>query len=225
MRSKLANRGNARMWLVSSSTIQKSLAPSINTLAASLRDGGAAALQAAGPRHIDTRLLARDATAQNPVYVGLVAANMKGGVIITSVPSAHFADAGDRNKQLDYLASRLHSGYGAHGSSSRPRERLSYSNGLADNVQGCRVGYYAAHAEIPQTVKSSSTPNPPNSTTPLGDYASRGLRLEPRRRNVRISRGRWQRSTDNQRPSGPQVPHLDLGLRKDANLEHPLRPQ
>jgi hypothetical protein len=80
---------------------------------------------------------------------------MKGGVIITSVPGAHYSDANDREKQLDFLASRLYAGYGAHGVFLKTiGAGLAYSNGLRGNVQTGRIGYYAERTpEIPQTVK------------------------------------------------------------------------
>jgi hypothetical protein len=90
-----------------------------------------------------------------PTYVGLLAPNMKGGVIITSVPSVYFADATDREKQLDYLANRLFAGAGAHGVFLKTLAAgLAYSNGIRASVQGGRAGYYAERTpEIPQTVK------------------------------------------------------------------------
>ena len=154
MRQSILQRGNARMWLVSSTAIQQALEPSIESLSASL-GSGTTATTAGTQRLVDARLLERDAGAKNPVYVGLLAPNMKGGVILTSVPGVHFADAGDRAKQIDYLAGRLHSGYGAHGIFLKTLAAgLAYSNGLRASVQSGRNGYYAERTpEIPQTVK------------------------------------------------------------------------
>ena len=45
---------------------------------------------------------------------GLHAPNKQGGVIPASVPAIHFADAADKDMQLDYLATRLYRG-GSHG--------------------------------------------------------------------------------------------------------------
>ena len=228
VRRKLANRGTARMWLVSSSAIQKSLAPSINSLAASLRDGGAAAAPAAGSRHVDSRLLARDSSAQNPVHVGLLAPNMKGGVIITSVPSAHFADAGDKNKQLDYLASRLHAGYGAHGIFLKTLANgLAYSNGLRGNVQSGRVGYYAERTpEIPQTVKFVVDTLKSSERDPrLGDYAIAQVFGESRAAGTYEVRaeGMAHDLADNQPPDQVRKFRASiLELRKDPNLGNTL---
>lgn len=156
LRKNLLRRGNARMFLVTSVAIQKELAPPVDALAASLDAAAAPALPpASDTRLVDARLRARDTTVTTPVYVGLLAPNMKNGVIITSVPSAHFSDFNDREKQLDYLASRLHSGYGAHGIFLKTLANgLAYSNGLRASVQSGRMGYYAERTpEIPQTVK------------------------------------------------------------------------
>jgi Zn-dependent M16 (insulinase) family peptidase len=157
VRQALLSRANARMFFVSSTTIQNALAPSIDAIASSLNAGSSAAVPAASERLIDARLMARTApeARTTPVYVGFIAPNMKNGVIITSVPSAHFSDATDKEKQLDYLASRLFAGYGAHGVFLKTLANgLAYSNGLRASVQSGRQGYYAERTpEIPQTVK------------------------------------------------------------------------
>jgi len=155
VRQALLSRANARMFFVSSTAIQNALAPSVDAIAASLNANGGGTPLTSGTRIIDARLLARDTSATTPVYVGFIAPNMKNGVIITSVPSVHFADATDKDKQLDYLASRLFAGYGAHGVFLKTLANgLAYSNGLRGNVQSGRQGYYAERTpEIPQTVK------------------------------------------------------------------------
>jgi len=162
LRVGLLQSGNARMWLVSSTAIQDAIEPAVELLASSLaesleaRPATAAATQKPDThRSIDARLLGRDPSAKSPVYVGLLAPNMKGGVIITSVPGVHFSDAADQGKQLDYLAGRLHAGYGAHGIFLKTLAAgLAYSNGLRASVQSGRTGYYAERTpEIPQTVK------------------------------------------------------------------------
>lgn len=155
LRKRLLNRMDARMWLVGSGDLQKAIAPDVAALAAALEDQKISVVAMRHRGVIDARLLARDPSATGPVYVGLMAPNMKGGVIITSVPGVHFSDAGDRAKQLDYLAGRLHAGYGAHGIFLKTLAAgLAYSNGLRATVQSGRVGYYAERTpEIPQTVK------------------------------------------------------------------------
>jgi Zn-dependent M16 (insulinase) family peptidase len=156
LRKGLLYRGNARMWLVTSGDLQKQLAPSIDALSASLDEKGA--LTAVAPSrtpHVDARLHARAGGEGRPTYVGLLAPNMKGGVIMTSVPSVQIAEAGDKEKQLDYLANRLFAGAGAHGVFLKTLAAgLAYSNGIRASVQSGRAGYYAERTpEIPQTVK------------------------------------------------------------------------
>src|SRR5204862_2721661 len=175
LRNALLHRGNARMFLVSSKAIQNALAPAVDSLASSLDASAVQSLNgSSGAPIVNKRLHARDASATNPVYVGLLAPNMKGGVIITSVPSAHFADADNKEKQLDYLATRLHAGYGAHGIFLKTLANgLAYSNGLRGSVQSGRTGYYAERTpEIPQTVKFVvDTLKSAERDPRLGDYA------------------------------------------------------
>lgn len=174
LRKSLAGRGNARMWLVTSTDLQKQLATNINAFATSLDANGAQTAALPRTANVDARLHARAGGEGRPTYVGLLAPNMKGGVIITSVPGVHFSDANDREKQLDYLATRLFAGAGAHGVFLKTLAAgLAYSNGIRGGVQGGRTGYYAERTpEIPQTVKfvvdtlKSAERNPK-----LADYA------------------------------------------------------
>lgn len=228
LRKRLLQRSNARMFLVSSSTIQKALSPSVESLSASLSSGAAGSQPAERARHIDTRLRARDASATGPVYVGLLAPNMKGGVIVTWVPSAHFSDFANKEKQLDYLASRLHSGYGAHGIFLKTLAAgLAYSNGLRATVQSGRSGYYAERTpEIPQTVKFvvdtlKSAERDPN----LADYAIAQVFGESRAAATYESRAENMANdlADNQPPDQVRKFRQSiLELRKDANLGNAL---
>ncbi len=156
LRKGLLHRGNARLWLVTSTSLQKQLAPKIEALSASLDELGAqAAIAPSRTPHVDTRLRSRVGGEGRPRYVALLAPNMKGGVVITSAPAVHFADANDREMQLDYLANCLFAGAGAHGIFLRTLAAgLAYNNGLFASVQSGRSGYYAERTpEIPQTVK------------------------------------------------------------------------
>ena len=155
LRRRLLNRLDARMWLVSSTDLQKAIAPSVESLSASLVDQKMSVTGARMQPLVDGRVAARGGSDGKPVYVGFLAPNMKGGVIITSAPAAHYADFDNREKQLDYLAGRLHAGYGAHGIFLKTLAAgLAYSNGLRGTVAAGRTGYYAERTpEIPQTVK------------------------------------------------------------------------
>ncbi|HVS29958.1 MAG TPA: hypothetical protein VMS98_00750 [Thermoanaerobaculia bacterium] len=157
VRRQILMQGNARMFQVGSSTMEKTLADNVTAFAARL-DGAPVSSPApvtTPPLHVNSRLLDRDATAKTVVHTGFVAPNMKGGVIITSVPSAHYSDHDDRDKQLDFLTTRLYSGYGAHGVFLKTiGAGLAYSNGIRGGVGAGRVGYYAERTpELPQTVR------------------------------------------------------------------------
>ena len=155
LRRRLLRRGGARMWVVGSPALQQALAPSLESLSASLENAAPSPRIAATTKLVDARLLAREPEARNPLHVGLLAPNMQGGVILTSVPSVHYADFAAKEGQLDYLSSRLFSGAGAHGVFARTiAAGLANSNGIRGGIGGGRVGYYAERTpEIPQTVK------------------------------------------------------------------------
>ena len=131
------------------------LAPQIEAFAARLDAAPPSPPSAAGGRAADRRAPAPARRAAAPLHVGLHAPNKQGGVILTSVPSVHFADAADKEKQLDYLATRLYGGGGSHGVFSKTvGAGLAYSNGLRGSVSSGRIGYYAERTpELPQTVR------------------------------------------------------------------------
>ncbi len=173
LRAALAHRGNGRMFLVGSGANQKAVGARIETLAASLSEKPAPAPSHSQSARIDTRLQGRDGSPGNRDHVALLAPNMKGGVIITSAPAVHFSHFDDRERQLDYLASRLHAGYGAHGVFLKTLAAgLAYSNGLRGSVQSGQVGYYAERTpEIPQTVRFVVDTLKKSELDPrLGDY-------------------------------------------------------
>src|SRR5207237_5595143 len=114
-RKQLLHREVAWMFFLSSTANQKALAADIDALASSLDTTPATLATAGATRLIDARLAERTGSNEKPVYVGLLAPNMKGGVITTSVPAVHISEYDDKEKQLDYLSSRLFGGRGAHG--------------------------------------------------------------------------------------------------------------
>ena len=154
LRKRLLVAGGARMFLASPAKLRTALEPAIADFAARLANSPFERAWPGTEAIVDARLRLRDPKAA-PVHLGLYAPNKQGGVIVTSVPSAHFSDHGDKEKQLDYLASRLHSGYGSHGVFSKTvGAGLAYSNGLRGSVSSGRLGYYAERTpELPQTVR------------------------------------------------------------------------
>jgi len=155
VRRRLLQSTGARVFVVGSSAMEKALEPKIASLVGSLDRSTTQTPSMSKEPWIDARLKERGAATGDPVYVGLLAPNMTGGVIMTSVPGTHFADATDRDKQLDYLTTRLYAGYGAHGIFLKTiGAGLAYSNGIRASVSSGRVGYYAERTpELPQTVK------------------------------------------------------------------------
>ena len=152
-RRAILHASNARMWQVGSTPMQKAIAPKIASLVATLDKNAAAPVAYASTRAIDARLAQHDSG--TPYYAGLFAPNMKGGVVITGVPSAQYADFGDKQKQIDYLSSRLYGGGGPHGVFIKTiGAGLAYSNGIRGSIAQGRIGYYAERTpEIPQTLK------------------------------------------------------------------------
>ncbi len=98
---------------------------------------------------------AGDKDKSTPVFVGLVNPNTQGGVFLNSAPMATYADADNREALLDFLASRLYGGGGAHGIFIKTwGAGLAYSNGLGGSPSLGRVSYYAERTpELPQTLR------------------------------------------------------------------------
>ncbi len=153
LRSSLLNTGNARVWAVGSGANLAQLHPALETLAGELKNAHPPAVAYSAVRRIDARLRDRQPDAATPRFVGLFDSNMTGGVMSSILPSASYDDAG-RDAQLDYLASRLFAGYGAHGIFTKTiGAGLAYSNGLRGSTHDGYAGYYAERMpEIPQTL-------------------------------------------------------------------------
>jgi Zn-dependent M16 (insulinase) family peptidase len=155
MRKRILHTMNARLFLVGASETQKALEPLISSLVGALDTTPLARVSSSEAKLVENRLRQRGAITEAPTFVGLLAPNMNGGVIITGVPIPRYADAGDKEGQLDYLATRLFAGGGAHGIFLKTiGAGLAYSNGLRGSISGGRAGYYAERTpELPQTVK------------------------------------------------------------------------
>ncbi|HEX9160844.1 MAG TPA: hypothetical protein VF980_03980 [Thermoanaerobaculia bacterium] len=228
VRRAILTTGGARMYMVGSTTLENAVITQVKQLEAELSVAPATPAASPSTPIIDARLQQRDPSATKPVYVGLLAPNMKGGVIITSVPGVHFSDANDREKQLDYLASRLHAGYGAHGIFLKTiGAGLAYSNGLRASVASDRMGYYAERTpELPQTVRFVVTElkNAPRDPS-LADYAVAQVFSEFRSAATYENRAEGIAAdlADNQPPE--QVRRFResiLALRKEPNLGNML---
>ncbi len=173
LRAKILTQARARLFFVGSPVTDKRLSPSLGSLVGALPKGEPVTKRSrGGERLIEARLRERVSEAR-PVFVGLVVPHLKGGVFINSVPFVGFHDR-DREKLLDYLASRLYVGYGAHGIFMKTwGAGLAYSNGFRGSLSSGELGYYAERTpELPQTLKFvidllKTSPREPA----LGEYA------------------------------------------------------
>jgi Zn-dependent M16 (insulinase) family peptidase len=153
LRESLLTSGGARAWNVGSRANLDQLDASLAALTADLRSGSTARTAYSTARLVDERLRAHQADSAVPHFVGLYDPNLTGGVMSTMVPGTSYDDV-SRDAQLDYLASNLFSGYGAHGVFTKTiTAGLAYSNGIRGNLRDGYTGYYAERMpEIPQTL-------------------------------------------------------------------------
>ncbi|MCM2314236.1 MAG: hypothetical protein NDJ92_03670 [Thermoanaerobaculia bacterium] len=154
VRRTLLRAGDARLVFVGSSAARKELDASIGQLAGALAEGSAG--KAARPKTllVRERLARRSPEAKDAFFVGLVAPQLKGGVHIHSVSAWNYADR-ERDELLDFLASRLYAGGGAHGIFMRTwGAGLAYSNGFRGGLAAANFGWYAERTpELPETLK------------------------------------------------------------------------
>jgi len=155
VRKRILHAGNARIFQAASASTQKSLEAPIAGMINALDPAPVSRVMIKGQNLVEARLRQRGAITDPPSFVGLLAPNMNGGVVITSTPGTSYADFNDREKQLDFLSSRLFAGAGAHGIFLKTiGAGLAYSNGLRGSVSAGRTGYYAERTpELPQTIR------------------------------------------------------------------------
>ena len=153
LRINLLAAGNARAWIVGSRANLDQLQSPLSLLTSDLKPSRPTPVTYDANRRIDQRLRDHQGDAAIPRFVGLYDSNLTGGVMATIVPSASYDDTG-RDAQLDYLASRLFAGYGAHGVFTKTiGAGFAYSNGLRGSIHDGYAGYYAERMpEIPQTL-------------------------------------------------------------------------
>ena len=156
VRQKLLKTGNARMFFIGSRDMQTRLDANYKNLLAGFENAAPSRVTYANTRRIDERLRGRGGAGatEKPVYVGLMAPNMTGGVFINEAPLTGYNDL-DREKLLDFLASKLYGGGGAHGIFSKTiAAGLAYSNGIGSNPASGVASYYAERTpELPQTLR------------------------------------------------------------------------
>jgi Zn-dependent M16 (insulinase) family peptidase len=155
VRKSLLKTGGARMFLISSGPTRAALEPGVRDLLSSLETGQVVPAKYDATRLVESRVRARLGSNERPVFVGLVNPNTQGGVFLNSAPMATYADADSREALLDYLASRLYGGAGAHAIFIKTwGAGLAYSNGLGGSPSNGRLSYYAERTpELPQTLR------------------------------------------------------------------------
>jgi Zn-dependent M16 (insulinase) family peptidase len=155
VRQGLLKAGGARMFMIGSAPTQAKLDAGVRSLLAGLQAGAVVPAKYTSARLVESRVRERAGDKNAPVFVALVNPNTQGGVFLNSAPAATYADADNRDMLLDYLASRLYAGYGAHGIFIKTwGAGLAYSNGFRGSVGEGRIGWYAERTpELPQTLR------------------------------------------------------------------------
>ena len=151
-RRQIFARGSIRLFAVGRESVTGKATPLFGQLVANL-DQVARPRQATPPRFIEARLRQRSPGANAPRFVGLVNPSTQSGVFINSVPGYTYFERDDE-RLLDYLASNLYSGHGAHGIFMKTwAAGLAYSNGLRGSLVEGRLKYYAERCpELTQTL-------------------------------------------------------------------------
>ncbi|HYJ48176.1 MAG TPA: hypothetical protein VEV81_16305, partial [Pyrinomonadaceae bacterium] len=141
-------------FLIGSRSTQQKLAANIADLLSGLQRAKADVGHHSNVKLIDARLRERAPDATSPIFVGLINPNSQSGVFLNSAPSVSFKDT-DTEKLLQYLASRIYAGGGAHGIFIKTwGAGLAYSNGFRGSPSQGRIGYYAERVpELPQTLR------------------------------------------------------------------------
>jgi hypothetical protein len=176
VRRSLLKNGGARMFLIASPSAQGDLTTRIEEFPRLLEDAKLEKAIYRSGRRIDERLLGRETDAAHPLFVGLLNANSQGGVFLNSAPGATYTDT-NPGHLLDFLASNLYAGHGAHGIFMKTwGAGLAYSNGIRIRPLEGRLNYYAERTPLlPQTLEfvigelKKATPD-----ASLADYAIAG---------------------------------------------------
>jgi Zn-dependent M16 (insulinase) family peptidase len=171
VREKVVNVNNARMFYIGSTATRQKLEPVYKSILAGFDAAPLAKATYSPGRRIDARLAGRGGSSGQPIYVGLMAPNMTGGVMMNSAGLASYNDP-SREKILDFLASKLYAGGGAHAVFSKTiGAGLAYSNGISSSPGTGLMGYYAERTpELPQTLKFAIGEVKRPMDTPLADY-------------------------------------------------------
>lgn len=172
VRHRLVNSRNARMFYIGSTAIRQKLEPTYQSVLAGFDSSAAAKENYGNERRIEARLAARGGSVTKPVYVGLLAPNMSGGVMMNSAKLVSYYDDPNQDGVLNFLASKLYSGGGAHSVFTKTISAgLAYSNGISSTAGTGLMGYYAERTpELPQTLRFAIGEVKRPLDTPLAEY-------------------------------------------------------
>src|ERR1044071_2562428 len=130
--------------MTGSTPVRGSREPGVRDLRAGLQTAPLAPAKYTTVRLVEAQAQQRAKDKSRPVFVGLVNPNTQGGVFLNSAPAATYADADNREALLEFLASRLYGGGGAHGIFIKTwGAGLAYSNGLGGSPGQGRLGCVA----------------------------------------------------------------------------------
>ena len=154
LRELVVRRAHARLYVIGSADTQAAIAADLDRLAGALGDGPALPPVADGARSIDERLRARQPDATAPVFVGLVNPSTQSGVFVHTAAAPDLLDTRE-DALLDFLASNLYTGHGAHSLFMKTwAAGLAYSNGVRVAVRQGILTYYAERCpELAQTLR------------------------------------------------------------------------
>lgn len=176
LRSRIAHIDYARMFYIGSAATRQKLEPAYGTLLGGLDDKESDRAIYPVDRHIEKRLRSRggaghESVTPKPVYVGLMAPNMSGGVIMNTAKLTAYSDT-SQDAVLNFLASKLYSGGRSHSVFSKTiGAGLAYSNGISSSPGTGLMSYYAERTpEIPQTMKFAMGEVKRPLDTPLAEY-------------------------------------------------------
>jgi hypothetical protein len=171
LRRRLVNSRNTRLFYIGSLAVKQKLEPGYKTMLAGFDKRNFVKEHYGNERRIDARFAARRADASAPIYVGLMAPNMSGGVMMNSATLTAYTDT-SREAMLNFLAAKLYSGGGAHSVFSKTiGAGLAYSNGIGSSPGNGLMYYYAERTpELPQTLRFAIGEVKRPMNDPLAEY-------------------------------------------------------
>ncbi len=170
---KIVTQNNVRAYLISSNETLQKIKPEMDQLPGSFTPGTSPLQNYLATPFITARMRQRYQNLLEPVYVGLVNENTRAGVHINSASGTGIT-AVDDESLLNFLASKLYGGHGAHSMFMKTwAAGLAYSNGVGASEINGEIHYYAERCpDLAQTMQFvvSELQNAPYNPS-LADYA------------------------------------------------------